>query len=367
MKTDRLKDDLRLTVGELSNTYEELALLYRLSERFSGASAEDICQIVLRESTGILELTNAALLLIDPVTGDLVTKASSGLWDAKKRFPKDSGPIWSAILNDKAYAFCKLRESPHKGYIDNAESLLICPLVGKKLAIGALVIAEQPRSGEFYSNEIKLMRAITSQAALFLENAVLHEEISEFYLGTITSFVKAMEANSSWTAGHTERVTRYAQDIAKAMGLDEDALDKLRICCLLHDIGKIAVPDKILNKPGSLDDDEWETVRSHPQVGANILEGLKAFDEVMLGIKYHHEWWDGSSGQFGLKGAQIPLIARIVAVADTVDAMSSDRPYRNAQSPQAVIDEISRGSGTQFDPGVVKAFLGWFKQPPAPP
>lgn len=364
LKDSRLIEDLRLTVGELSNAYEELALLYRLSERFSGATADEICSSVLKESTTTLELQTAAVLLIDPDTDTLYTNASSGAWDAGARFPRDDGPIWSAISNDKAYAFCKLKETDHKDYIPGAEALLICPLVGKKRAIGALVIAEQPASGEFYSNEIKLLRAITSQAALFIENAILHSEIEEFYLGTITSFVRAMEANSSWTAGHTERVTEYAMNIAGLMDLDEDTREKLKICCLLHDIGKIAIPEDILDKEGALSEEEWTAVKNHPKVGASILEGIKAFEDVILGIRFHHEWWDGSNGLYGLRGKTIPLIARIVSVADTFDAMTSDRPYRKAQPQKAVVDEISRGSGTQFDPEVVKAFLAWFSSTP---
>ena len=143
------------------------------------------------------------------------------------------------------------------------------------------------------------------------------------------------------------------------MGLESDLLEKLKITSLLHDIGKIGTPKEILNKNDKLNADEWDVIKQHPSMGADILRELRQFEDIILSIKYHHEHWDGSRGIFGLTKDDIPIMARILSVADTFDALTSDRPYRLKKSKQEAVDEIVRCSGTQFDPTVVEAFLKW--------
>jgi putative nucleotidyltransferase with HDIG domain len=143
------------------------------------------------------------------------------------------------------------------------------------------------------------------------------------------------------------------------MGLDLNLLERLKICGLLHDIGKIATPKEILNKEHYLDHDEWLEIRKHPEVGAGILEGLERFTDVIECIKYHHEFYDGRNSAHGIKGEDIPLLSRILAVADAFDAMTSDRPYRKRKSAEESTTEIQAKSGTQFDPKVVGAFVRW--------
>ena len=360
-KINNLQKDLEATVSGLSEAYEELALLYRLTETFAGSTVEEICASVLAEALDVLCIKTAAILFVDKEKDILYTQSFKGTWDGCRVFTKDEGVIWNAIKKNKPVAYCKFSESEHKDYLPGAESILICPIIGKRKSIGALVIADKPQSGEFYSNEIKLLRAITSQAGLFIENAMLHKEIEEFFLGTINSFVKALEATSEWTAGHTERVTQYATGIAKEMGLDIHSMEILKICCLLHDIGKITLPHDLLNKTETLTEEEWRLINSHSKVGAEIFEELKAFDSIALGIKYHHEWFNGEKGPFGLKGDDIPLIARILSVADAFDAITSDRPYRGAIETHEAAKEIIRCTGSQFDPRVVNAFLKWLQ------
>ena len=146
------------------------------------------------------------------------------------------------------------------------------------------------------------------------------------------------------------------------MGLSGKNLERLRICSLLHDIGKIAVPREILNKNDVLTEEEEKEIRRHPLIGAEILGGFAQLQDVVQGIKYHHEWWDGGNSLLGLKGEDIPLCARILAVADSFDAMSSDRPYRRKKTQDETIDEINKLAGRQFDPMVVEAFMKWISQ-----
>jgi putative nucleotidyltransferase with HDIG domain len=354
-----IRKDLELTVKELSDTYEELSLLYRLSEVFSGMSVDEIAERVIEEATETLDVATAALLLFDEGEERLYTKSCRGRWDRDIVITDSDEIIWGAVKDKKPVAFCELREAGHGDYEHAEKSILVCPLTGKMRVVGALVLADRTSKGEFYSNDIKLMMAIASHAALMIENALLYRELEEFLLSAIQSLVKALEASSLWTAGHTERVTEYVISIGSEMGFSGKELEKLRLCSLLHDIGKIAIPKEILDKPDALTHDEIMEIRRHPAIGAEILGGFRQLQDVILGIRHHHESWDGSKSLMGLKGDDIPLMARILAVADAFDAMTSDRPYRKKKTREEATAEIISLAGRQFDPGVVSAFAQW--------
>ncbi len=361
-----IQKDLELTVRELSHTYEELSLLYKLSEVLSGMSVDEIVEKVMEEAVNTLDVKTAAFLFLEEEKERLVTRSFRGRWNRDTTIHKDDRIIWNAVINKKTVAFCKLSDAGHADYAHAEGSILVCPLVGKIRIIGAMVLADRESGDEFYSNDIKLMMAIASQAAINVENAVLYKELEDFLLVAIKSLVKALEASSRWTAGHTERVTEYAIGIGSAMGLSMKQLERLRVCSLLHDIGKIAVPREILDKTEKLTEDEEKVIRRHPLIGAEILGGFRQLQDVILGIKYHHEWWDGGHSLLGLKGEDIPLMARILTVADCFDAMSSDRPYRRRKTRDETLSEIRALSGKQFDPNVVDAFAHWFtRQRPA--
>lgn len=352
-------EDLTLTVRELSNTYEELSLLYRMSEVFSCLSIDDICSRIIAEASNTISVKTAAVLFLDDRGAQLVTKTSRGAWLPEHVIDRDDGIIWKCVESKRPSAFCSLAEAGHQKSFPELRSLMVCPLVGKAKIIGALVVADKESGEEFYSNDSKLLTAISAQAGLAIENAILYQELESLLLGAIRSLVKALEASSHWTAGHTERVTAYSVGIGKAMGLDADVVDKLKISALLHDIGKIATPKEILNKEGGLEAHEWIEIKRHPGMGAEILVELKQFKDVIQTVKYHHEHWDGGKGIYGLKQDEIPFMARILAVADAFDAMTSNRPYRSMMTKKAAVSEIVRCSGTQFDPKVVEAFISW--------
>jgi len=352
-----------LTVRELSSVYEELSLLYRISEIYSTLSIDGICSRIVDEAISTIGVRTAAVLFLDEQE-NLYTMAYKGEWDSKRQFPRDNGVLWNSINAKKPSAFCRIKETEHNEYIPGISSLMVCPIWGKKKAVGAIVVADKEFNEEFFSNDSKLIMAISSQAGLAIENAFLYSELEALLVGAIRCLVKALEANSHWTAGHTERVTEYALEIGKVIGLETEVLERLKICSLLHDIGKIATPKEILNKGSKLNESELLEINRHAIVGAEILEELKQFKDVILGIKYHHEHWNGH-GTFGLMKDEIPLMARILSVADTFDALTSDRPYRLRNSKEDAIKEIVRCSGTQFDPVVVEAFLKWVNPQPS--
>ncbi|HYQ47694.1 MAG TPA: HD domain-containing phosphohydrolase [Thermodesulfovibrionales bacterium] len=359
MEVNRYKDDLTATVQELSHAYEELSLLYRVSGMFASLSIDDICSRMLDEAIDSLGVRTAAVLFLDEKKNVLHTKTSRGTWDNARAFTSDTKVLWKSIQTRKPSAFCRIADTAYRDDIAGVRSLLVCPIQGKAKTIGAIVVADKEGDQEFFSYDTKLLMAICSQAGLSVENAMLYNELEELLVGAIKSLVKALEATSYWTAGHTERVTEYSLAIGQHLDLPGGVLEKLKICSLLHDIGKIATPKEILNKDERLTEAEWIEIRKHPGIGAEILGEMQQFNEVILGIKYHHEHWDGRKSIFGLKREEIPLLSRILSVADTFDALTSDRPYRAKRRREEAIEEIRRCSGSQFDPAVVEAFLRW--------
>ncbi len=185
----------------------------------------------------------------------------------------------------------------------------------------------------------------------------LHSELQQTYLETVTSLVEAMAAKDKYLFNHSHNVACYAEAIARELGVPADRIQRLRLGCNLHDLGKIAVPDTILLKPGSLTPDEYEIVKQHPIWGARILEPLTFLKDITEMVHQEHERWDGTGYPQGLKGEKIRLEARIIAVADALDAMTSHRSYRKQISLEQASEELWRYAGTQFDTQVVEACL----------
>jgi len=188
-----------------------------------------------------------------------------------------------------------------------------------------------------------------------------YKELDEIFNSTLITLVNALDARDTETEGHSERVTYYTLELAKLMGItDKKFLKTLKIAALLHDIGKIGIPDSILRKPGKLTEEEWQIMKQHSLLGYKIIKNIKQLNDVAQIVLHHHEKYDGSGYPVGLRGEEIPLGSRIFAVADTMDAMTSDRPYRKALTFEQTAEELKKWNGKQFDPQVVEAF---FKKP----
>lgn len=213
--------------------------------------------------------------------------------------------------------------------------------------------------------EEKLRRSEENYRRAAQENEGLYRNLEQLMVSTITSLAATIDAKSHWTRGHSERVTRYATAIGASLGLSEKELEDIRLCGLLHDIGKIGMHEAVLDKRGRLVEHEIDEVRMHPLRGAEILGSIQELQEVIPGILQHHERFDGTGYPDGLKGEDIHLYARILCVADAFDAMTADRPYRPSLGREFALSELRRGSGTQFDPVVVDAFLKVVREPVA--
>ena len=179
---------------------------------------------------------------------------------------------------------------------------------------------------------------------------------------TIQALSAAIEQKDPYTQGHSQRVCDLAEKLGQELKLRTYELEQLRYAAILHDIGKIGIPESILNKPGSLTREEFDQIKNHPLMGVNILQKIDFLKEVTLIMQNHHEYYDGSGYPEGKAGDRIPFLSRIITLADAYDAMTSDRPYRAALSPEHAIEEIQDKSGSQFDPQVVRAFLKLYKE-----
>lgn len=207
-------------------------------------------------------------------------------------------------------------------------------------------------------SELKIVtsKAIDSFKLTITKNALL-KELRELLYTTIQAITDALDEKDTYTHGHSRRVTLYSIIIGRAINMDKLTLEKLQLAGLLHDIGKIGTPEAILNKPGGLTHEEYTTMKKHPAKGKDILKDIKQLQQISSWLRSHHEKFDGTGYPDGLKGEGIPLPARILAVADTYDAMTSDRAYRKGLPHSTAVDEIKRCAGSQFDPTVVEIFL----------
>jgi putative nucleotidyltransferase with HDIG domain len=234
-------------------------------------------------------------------------------------------------------------------------SLVAVPLRVKQRLIGFIALASFSKGRRFDEGQRKLLSIIGSRAAAAIENARLYEDLQATFQQTIEGLAKAIDKMDRYTAGHSDRVAVYAMFLARALGLSTVDIEVVRQSALMHDIGKIGCVLN-LNKPGKLTSDEYEVFKKHPVYGRDILDPIKFLHPLIPGVHLHHERWDGRGYPLRMKGNEIPIIARIIAVADTYDAMTSDRSYRRALPHEVAIAEIERCSGTQFDPEVAATF-----------
>ncbi len=234
-------------------------------------------------------------------------------------------------------------------------SLLAVPLRIKTRLIGWVCLTSYARTKRFDEGQRKLLSIVAARTSAAVENARLYEDLRATFQQTIQGLAKAIDKMDRYTSGHSDRVALYSMLLAKRIGLGLDQVEIVRQSALMHDIGKIGCVMN-LNKPGKLTQDEYETFKKHPGYGKDILEPIKFLNPLIPGVYLHHERWDGRGYPLGLKGNDVPVMARIVSVADTYDAMTSDRAYRRALPHEVALNEIDRCSSTQFDPEITNAW-----------
>ena len=363
---------------ELENIRLKEALsLYRISEALSQSlSLDHVLELVVDTVLETMRADVVTLLLRDaPGSENFVerirrTKAGAcagvGVLDINAlttRFDRDRPVLAHGVSANRFFA-----ESPGDRRLVSFCSI---PLTERHKVHGMLNAYSYTRGRKFTEGQRKMLAIMASRAAVSIENARLYENLlasnreleaanlslEENFRQTIVGFANAIEENDPYTRGHSERVSVYAQVIAEGMHLSPGFVDQVVLSAKVHDIGKIGIPTEKLNKAGPLTAEEVTLLRSHPEAGRRILEPVPFLRELIPGVLCHHERYDGTGYPQKLKGEDIPLLGRIIAVADAYDAMTSDRAYRAAREPREALAEIRRCSGSHFDPAVVKVFL----------
>jgi HD-GYP domain-containing protein (c-di-GMP phosphodiesterase class II) len=324
----------------------------------------------IEAATTLVGAETGSLLLLDAVSNELyfeVALGEKGEQLKEIRIPADQGIAGWVLQHEKGVIVNAPGSDPRFYRAADARShfmttsLLAAPLVVKGKTIGVLE-AINKRQGSFDNGDLDLLIFLANQVAPAIENASLYAELREVFHETALTLSDALECRDTYTGGHTRRVCDYSLAIGADLGLSSSDLDRLKLSAILHDIGKIGVPDAVLRKAGPLDHAEFLQMQQHSRFGSDILQKVRSMVEVIPGVLYHHEKYDGSGYPEALKSDAIPELARIIAVADTYDAMTTDRPYRQGFSRAKAIAELRRCSGTQLDATIVDVFIRGLKE-----
>lgn len=354
-----MTDSLRDRTDALTKKVLELATLYEMS-RSLGATLEmdELLGSVLDSGLRIFDLDLGYVTLRDKETGQLEIRTMSGVDTSTHAGAVRSSMSEWVVREGRALIF-----NPDPGSdtaqidtVTGAKAALCVPLISGEGTIGSITIGSTDVGYRFTSDDVRLLSTIANHVTIAVGNIELFTTLQEAYLATVRSLAAAVDAKDTYTRGHSERVAQYATLIAERMGLGHEQRISLEMAAYLHDIGKIGVKEEILLKPGRLDDDEMAQMRHHPLIGANILKPVAFPWAITPIVRHHHEYYDGTGYPAGLRGDEIPLLARILTVADSFEAMTSDRPYRKGMSIGEAAAELRRCSGTQFDPAIVEAF-----------
>ncbi len=352
------QERIKMLNNELVARVDELNVMNRIMEDFSGAvSSSDIFSKVVDLGVNALNADNASFYIYNEGNSSLVFMNSAGhsgnledkLSESFEKF------IIDVILEDKP---CLVSDNTDKtGIPTDILSSMIVPLKIRNKTFGVVIGSIFKGMRRFNDKDIYYMEFITQKAAIAIENMALYENIYDNLFATLYAFVAALEARDPYTRRHSSRVTEFSLLIGKQMNCSEEELDILNVAGQLHDIGKIGIRDDILLKPGRLTHDEYEKIKEHPVIGADIVAKLGLWNREQNIIRHHHEKYDGTGYPDGLKGEEIPRLARILSMADAFDAMASDRAYRKGMERSRVISIIRECSGSQFDPSVAAIFL----------
>jgi putative nucleotidyltransferase with HDIG domain len=351
-----LEQELDSLSGQLANTYEELSLIYQISSGMRiNRSATDFFKQACLDLIGVMNVHGMGVALKDqrpePVLyGSLSLppgKVHRLAEDLMKILIGRKNPLLiNDLAGDKTFGWMG----------EYAKQLLAVPLQRQEQVLGCLFALDK-ETGDFDSVDSKLLNSIANESAIYLENAMLFDDVHGLMMGLLHSLTSAVDAKDAYTCGHSERVALLSRHLSKEIGLSEHQVERVYMAGLLHDVGKIGVPEAVLQKPGKLTVEEFEQMKKHPEIGARILQDIKQIKDIIPGVMYHHERFDGKGYPSGLAGENIPIMGRILCLADCFDAMTSNRTYRKALPLEVALIEIRRCSGTQFDPRLAEAFL----------
>ena len=358
-----LEQDMQGMTEDLMQAFDQLNLLYKSSQILRPDENFAVNARRLMEDT--TELIDDRLLVL------YLPKATDMIWPEKFDYSRSEALAWLRLKPARLHqVFIDLQgaegvvvagsESRFQSKIESprgAIRYIALPLRVRSELRGFVGIFTGPGEESLESGEVRLAETLAEELSNAATTQELNLELRQLLFNVVRSLVAAIEAKDNYTRGHSDRVVRFSVQIAKSLGLPEDEIQVLSWAALLHDIGKISIEDEILHKPGKLTAEEYEIIKGHPETGARMLEPITQLYAILPAIRHHHERFDGGGYPDGLEGESIPLLARIIAVADTYDSIVTTRPYRGEQPRARALQVIGEGAGSQFDPGVAAAFL----------
>ncbi|MFH2011115.1 MAG: HD domain-containing phosphohydrolase [Pseudomonadota bacterium] len=326
---------------------------------------KEVRRMAMEAATSLMNCEVSSLLLLDPDSNELYFEVALGDGEEKLkeiRLKEGEGIAGWVSMHDEPLLITDVSKDPrHFKSVDKKSNfttrdMLCVPLKVKDTVIGVLQAINKLDEEVFNDEDMELFQLFANQVAIAVDNARLYEELQDAFLQTSEALADAIDKRDPYTGGHTKRVVKYSMAIAKYLNMNPNEEEHLKVAAILHDIGKIGIEDVILRKPSKLNEDEFNEIKKHPKFGCEIMGKVSHLKDVIPGMRFHHERIDGKGYPDGLNGNTIPLIAKIIAVADTFDAMTSDRPYRKGLDCDVAIEEIKRVSGFQCDEVVVGAF-----------
>lgn len=354
-------DSISLNPEEDQLDSKHLATLLEVERTFnSSLEIDDVLNAVMDRVIQMMKAERGFIMLLE-TNRQLVVRAARNI--EKETIKSEDFKVSSNIINKvvtekKPLLSSNAMDDPRFNAfgsvsLHSIRSILCVPMISKEKVVGVIYVDNRVKSGVFRKGDLQLLNAISYHAATAIDNAKLYGNLKN----AVKALSNAIEARDSYTRGHVERVSRYSVAIGMELNLTKEEINEIEICSILHDVGKIGVPDTILKKPGPLDKDERAIMEKHAIQGQSIVDPIDLPQSVKEGILHHQEKYDGTGYPGKLAGENIPLYARILAVADTYDAMRSDRPYRKALSNNVAISELKRFTGIQFDPRIINAFF----------
>ncbi len=376
-------EQMDMISSELAQTYEELVLLYKISTNMEIVEPDaNFLQMACDSLTEIVSVEGIVILQEKTVDehSRFVLVSGTGVLDIDEHL---ASLLYSRLQDEISKGKEALLDSevdaPFKyDWPKNIRNIIVVPLCGREntgsrerrqnpsrsgpgRVIGMLIAVNRLDKPDFDSTDVKLFTSVASECAVFIENNRLFSELKQLFIGSLKALTRSIDAKDRYTRGHSERVAFIskwiAEHLVQAGWLDQEQVHKVYLAGLLHDIGKIGIDEKLLCKVSRLTTRERNRLRKHPSIGANILSGIKQMRDIIPGVLYHHERMDGSGYPTGLKDGEIPLMGKIVGLADCFDAMTSQRSYRDALTLEQALEEIESRLGTQFDKAVGEIFI----------
>ncbi len=356
------QDEVTQMTDQLADAYEELNLIYRIAALMplTQRPREHFGQLFeyLAQATPIT--TMAAVLSGDEVltAEDRLIIGGEPIIDSEQVYRLLDCLPSASPASPGALILNELGDYPELSWAASwLERLIAVPIICNQRLLGMVFMINRRGQQDFTSIDARLVQSVIDRSAVYLENVLLYADLNMMLMGLTHALVSAIDAKDPYTCGHSQRVAHISKRIAEGSGATVAEAERVYLSALLHDVGKIGIPEAILCKAGRLTDEEMDHMRKHPEIGARILGGIKQLEDILPGVMHHHEWISGRGYPSGLSGDQVPWLARVICLADSYDAMTSGRTYRSALHTQSALAEIRRGSGTQFDPRLAEVLI----------